>query len=336
MFYRRLDERLESMTGVRAAIANAVPAIGGAAREVVIDGQPDSEATSRTPATMVTIGQRYFATIGTRLIRGRMFAAGDGEMGRGAAIVNERFEALHFGNQSAIGRRIRLTVPGGRPTSLDSDTEWMTIVGVTTNVQQRPPNDGSFDPVVYVPFAANVVGGVNILARSSSPVGLVAAQVQARVGAVDPDIPVFDVRTIDDLLSDQYWAERVFGSTFAIFAAVALTLASVGLYAVTAYAVAQRTREIGLRVALGAGAGHVWWLATRRASFQLAIGLVVGLAGSVAILRVLPAQITHSVGVNSGTLVVVTALLVLTSFAACLIPARRALSVDPAQTLREG
>jgi putative ABC transport system permease protein len=161
--------------------------------------------------------------------------------------------------------------------------------------------------------------------------------VQAQVGAIDPDIPVFDVRTIDDLLSYQYWAERVFGSMFAIFAAIALTMATVGLYAVTAYAVAQRTREIGLRIALGAQARHVWWLATRRASIQLAIGLTVGLAGSVAVLRLLPVpMINRTGGDNSGTLAVVTTLLVLIAFVACLIPARRALAVDPVQTLKEG
>jgi ABC-type antimicrobial peptide transport system permease subunit len=211
----------------------------------------------------------------------------------------------------------------------------MTIVGVVPNVQQRP-NDRGFDPVVYVPLAANPAAAVNILVRGSSPLGLLSSQVQEQLRAVDPDIPVFDVRTIDDLLSYQRWPERIFGSMFAIFAAVALTLATIGLYAVTAYAVSERTREIGLRIALGAGARHVWWLATRRASIQLAIALVLGLAGSVAVLRVVPRQITQADGDSSGTIVVVTLLLVLTAFVACLIPARRALAIDPVQTLKEG
>ena len=103
----------------------------------------------------------------------------------------------------------------------------------------------------------------------------------------------------------------------------------------TAYAVAQRTREIGLRIALGAGVRHVWWLATRRASIQVAAGLVVGLAGSIAVLRLLPLQITRTDGNQLTTLVVVTALLVFIAFVACLIPARRALAVDPARTLRQ-
>jgi len=334
-FYRRLDERLESMP-LRASIANAVPASGGALRQLVVEGRPDTQPGARPTATSVAIGDRYFDTIGARKIRGRMFAAGDGEQGRGAAIVNERFVAMHFGDQDAIGRRIRLAVPGGPATGPGSGTEWMTIVGVVANVQQRPPSDGSFDPVVYVPLATTADWGVNILVRSQLAPGLLSSQIQEQLRAVDPDIPVFDVRTIDDLLSFQRWAERVFGSMFAIFAAVALTLATVGLYAVTAYAVSQRTREIGLRIALGAGARHVWWLVTRRASIQLAIGLLVGLAGSVAVLRLLPLQITRTEGDHSGTLALVTALLVLVALTACLIPARRALAVDPAQTLKEG
>jgi len=333
-FYRRLDERLERMQGLQASIANVAPASGGAPRQLLVDGRPDPEPSERPNVTMVTIGDRYFDTIGARHVRGRLFGAGDGESGRGAAIVNERFAAMHFGSEGAIGKRIRLAAPG-RPAASGSAIEWMTIAGVVANVQQRPPNDGSFDPVVYVPLAANPDWSVNILVRGSPEPGVVSSQVQDQIRAIDPDLPVFDVRTVDNLLAYQRWAERVFGSMFAMFAAIALTMASVGLYAVTAYAVAQRTREIGLRLALGAGVRQVWWLATRRASIQVAAGLVVGLAGSIAVLRLLPLQITRTDGNQLTTLVVVTALLVFIAFVACLIPARRALAVDPARTLRQ-
>jgi ABC-type antimicrobial peptide transport system permease subunit len=164
----------------------------------------------------------------------------------------------------------------------------------------------------------------------------VSSQVQAQIRTIDPDLPVFDVRTVDDLLAYQRWAQTVFGSMFTIFAAIALLMASVGLYAVTAFAVAQRTREIGLRIALGAGVRQVWWLATRRASLQVIAGLAVGLTGSVAVLQLLPLQLVRTEGNHSTTLAIVTALLVVIAFVACLIPARRALAVDPVQTLREG
>ena len=335
VFYRRLDERLQAMPGLRASIANVPPAAGGAAREFLVAGRTVTETKVRPVVTMVTVGDRYFETIGVRQLRGRLFAAGDGAPNRGAVIVNERFAVMHFGNEDAIGKRIRLARPGAAATDPGSGTEWMEIVGLVANVQQRPGNDGSFDPVVYVPLAANADWSVNILVRGSTDLGAVSAQIQDQIRIVDADIPVFDVRTIDDLLTFQRWAQNVFGSMFAIFAAIALAMASVGLYAVTAYAVAQRTREIGLRIALGAGVSQVWWLATQRASMQVAAGLTLGLIGSIAVLQLVPLQVTRGDGNHSTTLVIVTALLVSIAFVACLIPARRALAVDPAQTLRQ-
>lgn len=332
-FYRRLDERLAEIPGLRATIANVPPASGGAPRQLLIDGRPETEGRERPNVTMVSIGDRYFDTIGAPRIRGRLFDTADGESARGSAIVNERFAAMHFGGDDPIGQRIRLAV-SGRPAA-GTGAQWLTIVGVVGNVQQRPPNDGSFDPVVYIPLAVNADAGVNILVRGPTDLGVVSAQVQAQIRAIDPDLPVFDVRTLDDLLAYQRWAQTVFGSMFAIFAAIALLMASVGLYAVTAYAVAQRTREIGLRIALGAGVRQVWWLATRRASVQVTVGLGVGLAGSIAVLRLLPLQIVRTDGNHSMTLIVVTGILVSIAFVACLIPARRALAVDPAQTLRQ-
>jgi predicted permease len=334
-FYRRLDERLATMPGVRASIVNVPPASGGAARQVFIEGRPAGDVSGQPITTMVTIGDRYFDTIGAPRVSGRAFEAGDGEQGRGAAIVNQRFAAMHFGSANPIGQRIQLVVRG-RPATLPGNaTEWMTIVGIAANVQQRAPNDGSFDPVVYVPLKANPDWGVNILVRGSFELGAVASAVQDHVRAVDPDLPVFDVRTVDNLISYQRWGQRVFGSMFAIFAAIGLLMASVGLYAVTAYAVAQRTREFGLRIALGADVLHVWWIATQRASAQVIVGLAVGLAGSFAILRVLPQEITRTTGDNAGTIAAVTALLVLVALTACLVPVRRALAVDPVRTLKE-
>jgi predicted permease len=335
MFYRRLDERLAE-TGLRVAIASVPPGSGGVMREITVDGRTDSPGAAAPTAALVSISGRYFDTIGSRPVRGRTFAAEDGEEGRAAAIVNERFASMLFGDDDALGQRVRLSIPGRRATGQLDATEWMTIVGVVSNVQQRPPSDGSFDPVIYVPLRATADRGVNILVRSTSTVGLVVPQVQEQLRALDPDLPLFDARTIDDLLAFQRWAQSVFGSMFVIFAAIALTLATVGLYAVTAYAVSQRTREIGLRIALGAGARHVWWLVTRRASFQLMTGLLLGLAGSLAALRVLPTQAVRTDGDNSATMAFVSAVLVLVAVTACLIPARRALAVDPAQTLKEG
>jgi hypothetical protein len=146
IFYRRLDERLRTMPALRASIANAPPAAGGATRQSLVDGRSNTETGSTPNVTMVTIGDRYFDTIGARHLRGRLFTPGDGEPNRGAAIVNERFAAMHFGNEDAIGKRIRLVVPGAPSTSSGRGTEWMSIVGIVGNVQQRPATTGALIP----------------------------------------------------------------------------------------------------------------------------------------------------------------------------------------------
>ena len=331
-FYRQLEERISSTPTLRAALANAIPLLGGASRDFAVAGRPDPTPASRPRATMVTIGKNYFEVLGARLSRGRLFADGDGTRGRGVAIVNERFAEMHFPGSDAIGQRIHFS---GDTSQGDGAPVWMTIVGVAQNVRQRPPRDGGFDPVVYVPYGYNVVWNSSILVRSPSEPALAASLLREQLRAIDPDLPVWDVQTVDDFIYSQRWAERTFGSMFGIFALVALVLATVGLYAVSAYAVAQRTREIGVRVALGAQARDIWWLVTRSASWQVAIGLTVGIAGSVAVSRVIPVAITRVEGTDPWILGTAVTLLVAVAFVACLVPSRRAMRLEPGRSVEE-
>jgi putative ABC transport system permease protein len=331
--YRQLEDRIASAPGLRATLANAIPLIGGAVLETEIDGQPNTNTALRPRTTMVTIGTHYFNVIGARLSRGRVFAADDGSPGRGVAIVNERFVQLHLPGTEPIGRRIRF--PDSKPAGGNSASSgWLTIVGVAQNVRQRPPADGGFDAVAYVPFGGNVVFGTNVLVREPSDLGLAASLLSEQLRALDSDLPISDVQKVDEFVYSQRWAERIFGSMFGIFGVIALILATVGLYAVTAYSVAQRTREIGVRVALGAQARHVWWLVTRSASWQIAAGMVIGIAGSVFVSRAVPVAITRVEGTVPMTLGSAIALLVGVALAACLIPSRRAMRLNPVEALR--
>jgi ABC-type antimicrobial peptide transport system permease subunit len=159
-------------------------------------------------------------------------------------------------------------------------------------------------------------------------------QVRQAVQSIDPDLPVFGVQTMNQFLAQARWPYRVFGSMFAIFAGIALVLSAVGIYAVTAYSVTQRTQEIGVRMALGARRGQVSWLILRRGLIQLAIGLVIGLAGALPLSGVLQSLVVQIPTKDPVTFVTIAAILVAVTIAACLIPARRATKLDPLVALR--
>ncbi|MBI4477987.1 MAG: FtsX-like permease family protein, partial [Acidobacteria bacterium] len=154
------------------------------------------------------------------------------------------------------------------------------------------------------------------------------------VQAVDADLPVFDVRTMPEQLARARWPYRIFGSLFAIFALIALVLAAVGLYAVTAYAVTQRTQEIGVRMALGAQPGHVSWSVLHRGLVQLVIGVAIGLAGAYGVGNLLEDLLVQTQPSDPMTLATITVVLAVVSTMACLLPARRATRLDPVAALR--
>jgi ABC-type antimicrobial peptide transport system permease subunit len=264
------------------------------------------------------------------MTKGRAFTAIDGSPGRGSAIVNERFVEMYLGESDPIGQRVRIADTGRG----DGGQDWLTVIAVVQNVRQRPPVDGGFDPVMYVPLAFNVVSNINVLVRRPSEPALAASLLRDQLRAIDPDLPVYEVQRLDDFIYKQQWAGRVFGSMFGIFGIVALVLATVGLYAVTAYSVAQRTREIGVRVALGAHARHIWWLVTRGAAWQIGSGLAIGVAGAVFVSRAVPVAITRVEGTDPVTFTAAFVLLVAVALIACLIPGRRAMRLNPVDALR--
>jgi ABC-type antimicrobial peptide transport system permease subunit len=151
---------------------------------------------------------------------------------------------------------------------------------------------------------------------------------------IEPDLPLFSILTMDDLLAQQRWPMRVFGSMFAVFALIALVLSAVGLYAVTAYSVVQRTPEIGVRMALGAQPQQVLWLILRRALVQLAVGLPIGIAGAFGVGRLLQLILVQTSGRDPLTIVSIAVLMLAVSVAACVWPARRATRLDPVSALR--
>jgi predicted permease len=332
VFYRRLEERLAALPGMRAGITSAGPLRGGGPRVVSIDDRtPQNE---RPTVTTVAIGPGYLEALGIGAVRGRLFAGSDESSSGQLALVNERFAALHFPDEEAVGRSISLL-----PVARNGEPEGpLTIVGVVPNVRQVNPRGSadarSADPVVYVPFAATAAPSATIVVRSDAGAAAVSSALREAVGVLDADLPVIGALPLAEALAQELSILAVFGSMFGFFAAAALGLATIGLYAVTAYAVTQRTRELGVRVALGARAGHVWWLITRRAAVQLAVGITLGLGGALGAGQFLQGMLFGVSSRDPLTLVGVPVLMAVVALVACFVPARRAMRLDPVAALR--
>jgi ABC-type antimicrobial peptide transport system permease subunit len=193
---------------------------------------------------------------------------------------------------------------------------------------------GEFDPVVYSSYVATAPQTMEVIARSASGTSAAAAFISEQVRSLDADLPLLPATTVEEALSRQLWPQRLFGSMFAAFASIAMLLATCGLYGVTAYAVSRRTREIGLRVALGADTRAIWWAIAGTTLRQLAIGLAIGTAGAAGVATILPAILVGSGGGYLPAFIVVVILLVAAGLAASALPARRALRLDPTIALQ--
>jgi putative ABC transport system permease protein len=328
-FYRQLDERLAALPGISAGTGTWAPLGGAFERAVSIRRQPNAEAEPPRVSSLM-IGPGYLEAIGATAVRGRTFVAEDGGPGRAAAIVNERFAVLHFPGGDALGEQIALEAAGGNVPA----SGWLTIVGVVPNVRYEEADPRVIEPVVYVPYASNPMPFATIVVRTGADAAATAATLRAAVSAIDRDLPLFDIAKLDDAVDDERWLVGVFTAMFGLFAAGALALSTIGLYGVTAYSVAQRTREIGVRIALGAGARDVWWVVTRRAAIQIGIGVVLGTAGALGVGQVLQGILSSVSGRDPATLIAVLALLIVVALAACVGPARRAMRLNPVAALR--
>jgi putative ABC transport system permease protein len=339
-FYQQIEERLKSNGRIEAVtIASNVPMQGGFLRRLTLDGKPLEQGQQAPNVTMLTIDPRYFDTIGVPLVRGRGLSDEDGMTGRESTVINQRFAQLHFPNEDPIGRRITLNIDlqggaapaNGIPVSLTA-----TIVGIAPNVRQRDFEKPDPDPIAYLPFRTDPRAFMTLLVRSQGDPTLMAPILREEVRAIDADLPLFGIMSLDQSLAQARWPFRVFGSMFAIFAFIALALSAVGLYAVTAYSVTQRTQEVGVRMALGAQSNDVTWLFLRQSFVQLAIGLTLGVAGAYGVGRLFQSSdlLVQTTAGDPVTIGGIALLLATVAVIACVWPARRATLLDPLIALR--
>jgi putative ABC transport system permease protein len=331
-FFESLSERLADVPMLMDfALASTIPfGEGSATRQISLEGTAGLPGGELPTVSYVSVSERYFNTLGVRLVRGRPFRTEDSLSGGEGAIVNQRFVTMLLPGGDVVGRRIRLA---DRNRSNES-APFLTIVGVAATIPQSVASDKPDRPTVYVPLLATLPPVVSVIVRSRSDAAEVVSRLREEVRRLDPNLPLYYVQTLEQAFADARSALRIVGVWFGALAVIALLLATVGVYAVTGHAVGQRTREIGVRVALGAERHQIVWLFLRRALVQITVGVVIGIAGALAVGRLLETWLTGTHPRDPITLVLVTVLLITVAIAATLVPARRAMRIDPIVALR--
>jgi predicted permease len=333
-YWDRLQANLMTIAGVEATtLASTIP-VGnpGAVPFELEDGQTGAE---RKPmVTRLAASPDYFRALGLAMLAGREFIASDGPAAPPVAIVNQSFVDQYWPGQSVLGKRV------GFP-SRDGKTRWYSVVGVASNIMQDRPLRDKFVPIVYVNFREEPSAIGALFVRSHAPAVQVAAQVRTLIEGSSPGVTLEDYSTLQATLGfdrdrmDLEHAELGKQAAVApIFAALALILGSLGLYAVVARSVGRRTKEIGIRMALGAVPRKIMRLILGEALTPVFFGLLIGLAAALAVNRVLQSQLVGVSPYDAPTLSVVLLILLLVAALGCVLPLRRATRVDPAVALR--
>jgi ABC-type antimicrobial peptide transport system permease subunit len=267
----------------------------------------------------------YFATINLPLVVGRDFNETDGSPGRQSAIVTQQFAEKYWPKQAAIGKRFRFYTK-------DKPGEWISVIGVSGDIVQEP-NEKAPNPLLFVPYRQEQSEYMALLVRSAANPGPLASAVRVAVQNLDQDLPLVEVRTLAKAVEHTQWFLRLFGTVFAAFALIALVMASVGIYAVMAQATSGRTREIGVRMALGATSRNILRLVLGRGMIQLIAGLALGLAAAFPAARLI-ATLPFCVPATDPIVFTVSLLLASVGVFACWLPARRAAALNPVNAIR--
>jgi predicted permease len=327
-FFDRLKTRIDALPGVEiSTVTSNIPLTGSWDFPYEVEGEPQPDARRRPNVDAVITTPDYFRVMGRQMLAGRDFTAADGTPSSLTVLVNRQFAQSILHDENPLGRRLRLY-------KKDVAQPWLTIVGVVPNLPYKDQSRAKRDPTIYLPYRLETTSSMSVAARTSVPPSTLKQAFRREVQAIDDGLPVLNLHTMDEQLERRNWPYRVFGTLFAIFAAIALGLASVGLYAVIAHSVSQRTQEIGVRIALGARDGNILRLVFAQGMTQLAIGLVIGLAAALAVTKVLKALLVDVSPSDPPTFVAVALILSTAAALGCLIPARRAMRVDPIEALR--
>jgi putative ABC transport system permease protein len=329
-FADRLLERARALPTVEAAaVASDVPLEGStSAMFATVEGYVPASPADELRVYTHEVSPGFFAALGVPLKAGRGFGAGDTAGSPRVAIISEAMARRFWPNDDPVGKRLK----PGRSTS---EGEWLSIVGVVGDVKHRGlPDNPNGDPDVYTPFAQEPGTGFNLVLRTAGDPAAVYAALRKEIQALDADVPVYDMSPMSELVRRETARSRFSALLMSVFAVLALALAAVGIYGVMSSAVAQRTHEIGVRMALGARRGDVIRMVVGQGMALTLAGVGVGLGLALALTRVMSGLLYGVSASDPLTYAGVAGVLAVVALAACLIPARRASRVDPMVALR--
>ena len=333
-FYREALDRIKALPGVvNAEAATGMPLQGVSfGMPFSIAGQTVSDPSSRPGAGFEMVTPEYYETFGIQMVKGRPFTEQDSPTAPRVAIVNEAFVRRFLQNVDPLRQRILIEqlVPG--QTKLGPSVEWQ-IVGVSRNIRNGGMRGEDF-PVIDVPFPQSPWPGAGIVVRTVGDPAAMSKTVAAAIHSFSPDVPLDQIRTMDEIVDQSLVNDRFMTALYASFAGVALVLAAIGIYGVMAFVVAQRRHEIGLRIAFGASQERVLRLVLKEGMALAASGLGIGLVGALFVGRVLKGLLYGVGTLDAVALCAVAVTLFAAAFFACYVPARRAARVDPLEALR--
>jgi len=328
-FFRPVLARLKALPGVAgAAASSSIPPYGGAESKIEIAGKTHA---GDWQTRFQYVSEEYFRVLRIELAEGRTFSEADLDGARKVAVVNKTFKQKYFPNESPIGQRVRLGMLK-RAADVEQDA-WFEIVGVMADVRNGGPNV-QFEPEVWIPYTLTASARV-LMVRTSQDPGTMMKAVRQEVWATDSGVALSIPGTLEDFISEALYAGPRFGFlVMTIFGCIGLILVTVGVYSVLAYSTAQKTHEIGIRMALGAEGPAVLGMVVGAGLRLVVAGIAIGIAVSLVLVRILETQLVGVSVYDPPTLVATTLLLTITAAIACWIPARRAARVDPMVALR--
>jgi putative ABC transport system permease protein len=296
----------------------------------MVEGQVLPPNRSAPLGPLVFVSEGYFSALGAPLLRGRFFTEQDDDTSPDVVIINETLAKRFFPGVDPVGRRIK---NGGPERPIGPRNPWMTIVGVVGDINYSGL-DAAPEPVVYYAFRQAPAGDQYVVLRTTADPQSLASAARVAVGELDKDLPVTNLRTMDELMSESMASPRFRTTLVSLFAVVGVLLAAIGIYGVMAYAVAERTHELGVRMALGADRGDVLRMVIGDAMRLVAGGVTLGVIGAAAASRLIGSLLFGITPTDPTTFAGIVALLTATALVASYVPARRATRVDPMIALR--